>query len=295
MIKHIIDTRQLKDRAFLDGLFLKADRMREGIARGTDMRAHTGKIVCSLFYEPSTRTKISFDSAAKRLGAQVIGTENAREFSSEYKGETLEHAVLAIQDSYDVLVMRHPEDGAAKRAASVLNKTVINAGDGNNQHPTQALLDAYTIRQKLGRIDNLKFGFLGDLKHGRTVKSLAYLLAHMTGNVLFFISPSEFNIDEELLAYLTKAGVKYYQSDDIDNVLPKLDGLYVTRIQWERLQSKEEFARILDKYDDFCITTEKADCMKRDAIIMHPLPKNTTKSNGPPQKQPEVDKHPRAE
>lgn len=293
MIRHVIDTRQLKNRNFLEGLFLKADKFKEAIHDGNDSRIHAGKIVCSLFYEPSTRTKISFDSAAKRLGAEVIGTENAREFSSEYKGETLEHAILATQDSYDVLVIRHPEDGAAKRAALVSKKTVINAGDGNNQHPTQALLDVYTIRQKLGRTDNLKFGFVGDLSHGRTVKSLTYLLAHMKGNELFFISPAEFRLNQEILEYLAKAGVKYYQTDDIDSVLPILDGLYVTRIQWERIAS-QEFEKVLEGYDRFAITLERADKMKNDSIIMHPLPINNMKSSGHPEIHPEMDRHPHA-
>lgn len=294
MVKHVIDTRQLKDRAFLEGLFLKADKMKEDINNGNDTRNHIGKIVCSLFYEPSTRTKISFDSAAKRLGAEVVGTENAREFSSDYKGETLEHTILATQDSYDTLVMRHPEDGAANRAALVSKKTVINAGDGNNQHPTQALLDVYTIRQKLGRIGNLKFGFVGDLLHGRTVKSLVYLLAHMSGNTMYFISPEEFRLNQEILDYLSRVGVTYYQTDDIDSVLPVLDGLYATRIQCERLGSKELFENVLEKYDNFAVTKERADRMKGNSIIMHPLPINTNKSNGHPEITPEVDNHPRA-
>src|SRR3990167_4728319 len=140
MVSHIVDTRQLKNRQFLEGLFVRADYMKHAVENKNAIHKHNGKIVASFFYQPSTRTKMTFDTAAKRLGADVVGTENAKEFSSAFKGETLEHSLRAIEECFDAVVMRHDTAGAAKRAASMLKVPFINAGDGTNQHPTQALL-----------------------------------------------------------------------------------------------------------------------------------------------------------
>lgn len=293
MSKHVIDTRQLKSRLFLDGLFRRADEMKKMVAGGAGTRRHEGRVVASFFYQPSTRTKMTFDAAAKRLGAEVIGTENAKEFSSAFKGETLEHSLLAIQECFDVLVMRHDREGAAKIAASVLKVPVINAGDGTNQHPTQALLDLYTIKEFFGRIENLTVAFVGDVVQGRTIRSLAYLLANIDSNKLYFVSPKILGMPDEMRQYLKEKGVSFEETEDLEKVLPLVDVLYVTRLQWEYLKD-EERRKLSGEYNKFQITKEKADKMKDGSIIMHPLPINTEKSEGHPEIASDVDHHPRA-
>ena len=296
MVKHIVDTRQLKDRRFLEGLFSLADKMQEQVMNHSVERKHEGKVVLNFFFKiaSSTRTRTSFESAAKRLGADVVTIDNAEEFSSLFKGESLEHTLLATQGFFDAVVMRHPEDGGAKRAAYILNIPFINAGDGKNQHPTQALLDLYTLRQKFQRIDNLKIGFLGDIRQGRTIRSGAYLLAHGENNELVFISPPELGLPDDMKSYLLKKGTKFHETEDIDAVLPSLDALYVTRLQWEHIQDKEERMRLMESYKRFQITSKRANMMGRDSIIMHPLPINTQKSDGFPEITPDVDTNDRA-
>jgi len=169
-MKHIIESQQF-DRKLLGSLFSMADRLEK--KTGTPL---TGKVMAALFYEPSTRTRFSFESAMLRLGGSVITTENAKEFSSAAKGETLEDSIRVINNYVDVIVMRHYEQGASARAARVSAVPVINAGDGAGQHPTQALLDLYTIQKELGKIDGISIAFVGDLLHGRTIRSLSYLL-----------------------------------------------------------------------------------------------------------------------
>lgn len=289
MVKHVVDTRQLKDRKFLDGLFLLADEMQEQVRSHSVERKHEGKVVLNFFFQPSMRTRISFESAEQRLGADIVTIDNAEEFSSLFKGESLEHSFLATQGFFDVVVMRHSEDGAAKRAAYVLNIPFINAGDGKNQHPTQALLDLYTFRQKFQRIDNLKIGFLGDIKYGRTIRSLAYLLAHGENNELRFISPPELGLPDNMRSYLLNKGTKFYETEDLDAVLPNLDVLYVTRLQWEHVQNKEERRHLMEDCRRFQITSKRANRMGIDSIIMHPLPINREKSDGFPEITPDVD------
>ena len=293
MTKHILDTRQFKDRKFIDGFIEKTREMKEYIESGHAYSHHKGRIVCGLFFEPSTRTRTSFEAAAARLGAMPVFTENAAEFSSVYKGETLEHTVLATQENYDVLVIRHPENGSAMRAAKVSKKPVINAGDGGNQHPTQSLLDIFTIHEKFGKIDNLKIGFLGDLKNGRTVKSLTYLLAQFSGSELYYASPKSLALTEDIKEWLKKKNVKITETENVLDFLPFIDVLYVTRIQQERL-SEEDYENLTKSYDDFVIDSRKANMMKEGSIIMHPLPINREKSHGKPEITPAVDNHPRA-
>ena len=292
MAKHIVDTRQLKDRRFLEGLFSRADDLRANV--NAYSKTHEGKIVLSLFFQPSTRTKMTFDAAAKKLGAQVIGTENAREFSSVYKGETLEHSLLAIHDCFDLVVMRHHENGAAKRAAAVLDKPLINAGDGTNQHPTQALLDLYTLRQAFGRIEGLKIAFLGDAAQGRTIRSLAYLLANLKDNKLVFICPEELGLGEDMKSYLKEKKAGYEEMEDFEDAIADIDALYVTRLQWEYAKDEELKNRLMEIYKRFQVTSSIADRMKENSIIMHPLPINTEKSEGFPEITQDVDKNPRA-
>lgn len=294
MVKHIVDTRQLKDRKFLEGMFRSADEMKKSVANRESIDKHAGKIVGSFFYQPSTRTKMTFDAAAKRLGADVVGTENAREFSSAFKGETLEHSLLAVQQCFDAIVMRHHENGAAKRAAAVLGIPFINAGDGSNQHPTQALLDLYTIREHFGRIDDLNIAFVGDIVFGRTIKSLAYLLAHLQNNSLHFISPKSLALPDDLREYLLDRGVEFTETHKVTDFITNVDVLYVTRMQFEYVTDERQKNLFMEDYHKFQITKAHADAMKENSTIMHPLPINTDKSNGWPEIAPEVDSHPKA-
>lgn len=261
---NVIESQQF-DRQLLEKLFVLADRLEH------DPTDHLrGKIMASLFYEPSTRTRFSFESAMLRLGGQVISTENAREFSSAAKGETLEDSIRVINHYADVIVMRHFETGAAKRAADVSDIPVINAGDGAGQHPTQALLDVYTIKRERGGIDGLNIAMMGDLKNGRTVRSLSYLLSKYNDIHIHFISPPELIIGRDILAHLDEHHVLYKEHSNLEEVVGTVDVLYQTRVQKERFANRAD----ADKFDGlFRITKEVVAKMKSDAMIMHPLPR----------------------
>lgn len=262
---HILHTKQFSDFDVLEAIFQEADRMK-GLGR-TNL-AQDKTLLC-LFFEPSTRTRFSFERAMRNLGGASIATENAGVFSSFAKGESIEDTARVCSDYCDVMVLRHPEDGAAERAARVASVPVINAGDGSNQHPTQALLDIYTIKRELGRISSLRIGFMGDLKKGRTVRSLAYLLAKIGGNKLFFISPKELALGEDIRGWLGKK-TEIIETEEI-GVASELDVLYVTRLQKERHAAGAEFER----YSNYRVDARVLDVLPKDAIIMHPLPRNT--------------------
>ncbi len=229
-----------------------------------------GKIMASLFYEPSTRTRFSFESAMLRLGGSVITTENAKEFSSAIKGETLEDSIKVINNYADVIVMRHYEEGAAARAASVSKIPVINAGDGPGQHPTQALLDLYTIKREIGRTHNVAIAMMGDLKNGRTVRSLSYLLGKYKGIHIIFVSPKELKIGEDIKEYLKKHNVSFTETENMEESIKNVDVVYQTRIQKERFSHKKEYEKFKG-----CYTIDKkiVQHMKDKSIIMHPLPR----------------------
>ena len=227
---HIIESQQF-DIKTIKQIFKIADSFSKNIKQS--MR---GKIMASLFYEPSTRTRFSFESAMLRLGGKVISTENAAEFSSVAKGETLEDTIRVINNYVDVIVLRHFEKGASKKASLVSNIPIINAGDGVGQHPTQALLDLYTIKKELGQIDNLHIAMVGDLKNGRTVRSLVYLLGKYKNINISFISPKELCIGKDIKVYLDKHKVVYEELNDWNEILNKVDVLYQTRIQKERFK-----------------------------------------------------------
>ncbi|MDH4121711.1 MAG: aspartate carbamoyltransferase [Deltaproteobacteria bacterium] len=280
-IRHIIESQQF-DSGFLSALFQHSqDLSRSG--RGGPLGG-TGTIMASLFYEPSTRTRFSFESAMYRLGGNVITTENAREFSSFAKGESLEDSIRILSGYADIIVMRHNEIGAAKRAASISSVPVLNAGDGAGQHPTQALLDLYTLHQKFHRLDNLRVAMVGDLRYGRTVRSLAYLLAKFKGVHLVFVAPEVCQMHDDILAYLDRQGVSYENNTNLDAVLPQVDCVYMTRIQKERFLDLNEYAEAAGKYR---LSEENVHRMAPEAIIMHPLPRVEEIA-------PEVDSDPRA-
>lgn len=263
-MRHVIESQQF-DQAYLSELFALANA-----AEGSRDSSLRGRIMASLFYEPSTRTRLSFESAMLRLGGSVITTENAREFSSAIKGETLEDSIQVISGYADVIVLRHFEEGASKRAASVSSVPIINAGDGAGQHPTQALLDLYTIRRELGRVDDIAIAFVGDLKHGRTIRSLAYLLGKYRNVTMHFVSPENLRVGRDITEYLDRHKVPYEEHERIDDVLADLDVLYQTRIQRERLAKPADYASSGNSYQ---IGKDLVERMKERSIVMHPLPR----------------------
>ncbi|MFA6601634.1 MAG: aspartate carbamoyltransferase [Candidatus Paceibacterota bacterium] len=263
-MNHIIESQQF-DQKFVRKIFSIADRLE----KRTD-KSLRGKIMASLFYEPSTRTRFSFESAMLRLGGSVITTENAKEFSSAAKGETLEDSIRVVGNYADVIVLRHYEQGASYRASLVSKVPIVNAGDGIGQHPTQALLDLYTIKRELGKIDGLKIAMVGDLKHGRTVRSLSYLLGKYEDIQIHFISPKKLKIGDDIKEYLRRHGVIYFETEDLDSVVSTIDVLYQTRIQKERFENQSEYEKFKGCY---WIDKKLVAKMKRKSIVMHPLPR----------------------
>ncbi len=265
-IRHVVEVGQF-DRAGVEALFAAADRLR-ALPRGSDpLRGH---LLATIFYEPSTRTRLSFESAMLRLGGQVLSTENAREFSSAIKGETVEDTVRIVGGYADAIVLRHHEQGAAHRAASVAPVPILNAGDGPGEHPTQALLDLYTIRHELGRIDGLRVALVGDLRFGRTARSLARLFRLTTGSELVFVSPPAVPMGEDVRGELDAAGVRWREETNLAAVLPEVDVVYQTRIQKERFATPQEYAAASGHYviDDAALAR-----LGPEAIVLHPLPR----------------------
>ena len=261
--RHLVDPRAL-DRPLIDELLQRALAFETDAARC----GREGRLLATVFYEPSTRTRFSFEAAMHRLGGQVLSAESAGRASSAAKGESLEDAVRIIGGYVDAIVLRHPEIGAAKRAAEAAPVPVINAGDGAGHHPTQALLDLYTIRKELGRLDNLRVGIAGDLRHGRTARSLALLLSRFADNQLVLVSPPGLRMGDDILGMLN--GMSVQQTVALNEIVGSLDVLYQTRIQAERFESVEEFERYQGVY---VVTPELMRELPEHAILMHPLPR----------------------
>lgn len=228
-----------------------------------------GRVLASLFYEPSTRTKFSFDTAMLRLGGSVIGFSDPTT-SSVAKGETVADSVKTVSQYADVIVVRHPKEGTAHLMSKYADCPVINAGDGGHMHPTQTLTDLLTIRHIKGRLENLTVGLCGDLMFGRTIHSLVTCLARCTGMNFVFISPKELRMPEYVKQQLTESGLSYRETDDLEDAIPELDILYMSRVQRERFVSEEEYLRLKDF---FILTPDKVQCGKPDMIVMHPLPR----------------------
>jgi aspartate carbamoyltransferase catalytic subunit len=268
-LHHVIEAQQFDPPTLLD-LFHAAAEMENVVARGGSMEFQQ-RIMTTLFYEPSTRTRFSFETAMHRLGGRVISTENAAEFSSVAKGETLEDTIRILNGYADVIVIRHYEVGAAQRAAAASRIPVINAGDGPGQHPTQALLDLYTIRKEIGAIDGLRVAMVGDLAQGRTVRSLTYLLSKFNDIKIYFVAPSLLKMKEDILEHLRERHIWYAEETDLDKVLPEVDVVYQTRIQ------KERFGDRIADYEKcrgvYVITRDTLRRMRPKAIVMHPLPR----------------------
>jgi aspartate carbamoyltransferase catalytic subunit len=264
---HVLESQQFS-RELLDEIFERADAMRAEPLRVSGRLQ--GRIMAALFYEPSTRTRLSFESAMLRLGGRTMGTDNAREFSSAAKGETLEDTIRIVGGYADVIVLRHPNEGAAARAAAVSDVPVINGGDGKGQHPTQALLDLYTVKDELGRVDGVRVAIVGDLANGRTARSLAYLLSKYRDVELWFVAPPQVQMGQDIKDHLDEHEVSWHETHDLDEVLPKVDVVYQTRIQKERFPDEAAYRAVHGVY------RVDGDTMARlspYAIVMHPLPR----------------------
>jgi aspartate carbamoyltransferase catalytic subunit len=263
-LKHVVESQQFTVPLLMD-LFNRSRGMERVVARGGTLD-YQNKVMACMFYEPSTRTRFSFEAAMHRLGGRVLSTEHARAFSSEIEGEQVEDSIRIIGSYSDVIVIRHHEEGGARRASQVSPVPVINAGDGNGgQHPTQALLDLYTIYRERP-LDGLSVAIIGELDRGRSARSLAYLLAKFERVKIFFVSPPELQMKPDILDYLEEHGVRYELESEIDRVIGEVDVVYQTRIRPERLGG----SRVLKPY---AIDSAVLRRMKPDAMILHPLPR----------------------
>jgi len=279
-LNHIIESQQFKVPRIMD-LFERTNLMKKIVARGGTHDYHN-KIMATLFYGPSTRTRFSFEAAMLRLGGNILSTEQAQEFSSVIEGETLEDTIKIIGNYCDVIVLRHYEEGGAKRAAAVSKVPIINAGDGSGgQHPTQALFDLYTIHNECHTIDGLSVAFIGALDNGRTARSLAYLLSKFDRIKIYFIAPDEMQMKPDILEHLDEHNISYEKSNTTKGIIENIDVLYMTRIDRERLVSQN-----IDP-ESYAIDRSVLRRLKKDSIILHPLPRSVEIA-------PEVDKDPRA-
>ena len=279
-------------RSLIDILELSTEEIDELVAKASDIIAHPeayahkcdGKMLATLFFEPSTRTRLSFESAMLRLGGQVLGFSEANS-SSAAKGESVADTARTVSCYSDIIAMRHPKEGAPLVASMHATVPVINAGDGGHNHPTQTLTDLLTIYHEKGHFDNLTVGFCGDLKFGRTVHSLISALSRYKGIKIVLVSPDELKLPSYVKKeVLKKNGIEYVQTTDLESVMPDLDILYMTRVQRERFFNEEDYLRLKDSY---ILTPEKLVNAKKDLCILHPLPRVNEISVA-------VDKDPRA-
>jgi aspartate carbamoyltransferase catalytic subunit len=227
-----------------------------------------GHVIASLFFEPSTRTRLSFESAVQYLGGSIIGFASA-DTTSVRKGESLKDTILTVSNYSDLIVMRNPTDGSARYASEVSPVPIINAGDGANQHPTQCLLDLYSIRKTQGSLDNIHIAMIGDLKYGRTVHSLVQALS-LFGATFHFVSPESLKMPSAVKTWVKKAGLEYHQYTDIMDIMPIADILYMTRIQGERFPDPLEYEKVKNSY---ILENSMLETSKDSMRVLHPLPR----------------------
>lgn len=268
-LQHIVEAQQF-DREVMAQIFSVAREMEQVVKRyGSSILNR--RVMATLFYEPSTRTRLSFESAMRRLGGDVITTESAQEFSSAAKGETLEDTIRIIAGYADVIVLRHFESGASKRAAAVSPVPIISAGDGPGQHPTQALLDVYTIQREIGHLDDIRIAMVGDLANGRTVRSLCYLLAKYDNPNITFVAPEVVRMRDDIKEYLSRHSIDWCEVSDLADVASEVDVIYQTRIQRERFGDRVgDYEKARGRY---VIDRSILERMRDDAVVMHPLPR----------------------
>ncbi len=257
------------DRDYISYVFARAREMREMVQRVGSADLLKGYVLACLFYEPSTRTSSSFIAAMERLGGSVIPITQGVKFSSVSKGETLADTVRTLEQYADAIVLRHPDIGSAKLAADYASVPVLNAGDGAGEHPTQALLDLFTIREELGQIDGLKIAMVGDLKYGRTVQSLTKLLLHFNVS-LRYVSPEILRLPLNTMNQVIDVGLDVRETHDVADVIENADVLYITRVQKERFADLAQYEEVKDYYE---ITTELMEKAKEKMVVMHPLPR----------------------
>ncbi len=282
-LNHLISASQLPP-ARLRTLFALADTLQVQDRARSLPQALQGRILATLFYEPSTRTRLSFEAAMQKLGGSVLSVENARDSSSAVKGESIADTVRVVSGYADAIVIRHFQQGTAAAAAEASPVPVINAGDGAGEHPTQALADAYTIQHELGRLENLRVVLVGDLLYGRTIHSLLPLLAQFPGLEVDLVSPTSLRLPAPLAEQLRQRGVALRESTSMDDPMQDADVVYVTRVQGERFASAAEYERVKDAY---VLNLRTAERLKKAAVIMHALPRLHEIA-------PEVDLDPRA-
>ncbi len=227
-----------------------------------------GKLLANMFFEPSTRTRMSFETAMKRLGGDVVNLGDVKS-SSAVKGETLYDTMRMVDGYCDIAALRHPRQGAAQYAADACDIPIMNGGDGAGHHPTQTLLDLFTIRQAHGRLDGLTVALVGDLRYGRTVHSLSHALARFDCE-LIFISPNQLSMPTDIVSDLTESGAKITETDDLYSAIPEVDVIYMTRIQKERFPDDDEYAKVAGIYK---LTAADLTAAKGEMIVMHPLPR----------------------
>ncbi len=249
----------------LQEIFDLADQMKKNPENFTETLK--GKLIAVMFFEPSTRTRMSFEAAIERLGGKMIITENGKENSSARKGESLEDTIKILAGYTDAIVMRHSNDNSAKIAESVSKVPIINAGSGKSEHPTQSLLDMYTIREKRGSFDGIKVGILGDLKYGRTIHSLIEVLSLYNNVEIYALSKNAFELQEEYIEFMKEHNMKYKKCNSFDDMPKDVDVLYHTRIQSERFEG--DFGK-----EEFIINKKVLDTFSKDTIVLHPLPRN---------------------
>lgn len=264
--KSILDTDQFS-KEDLDFIIEKTHTMKTLLSTGKSFGILNGKLLASLFFEASTRTRLSFESAMERLGGRVISTVGFQ-FSSISKGETLFDTMKMVEAYADIAVIRHPTEGSSRIAAGAVKIPVINAGDGAGQHPTQALLDMYTIKSEKGTLEGLTIGFVGDLKYGRTIHSLIKLLKHYKVHV-YLISPEELKLPDNYKKDLTGSNVTYEETNDIHSIW-ECDVIYVTRIQEERFSDHKEFEKLKETYK---VNKALILASKKQTTVLHPLPR----------------------
>ncbi len=265
--RDILSVEQFSRRE-LEIIFTVAEDMRTMVERVGSLEILRGRVIACLFYEPSTRTSSSFIAAAERLGGQVIPISEVR-YSSVTKGESLRDTIRTLECYADVIVLRHYEIGSAAAAADVARKPIINAGDGAGEHPTQALLDIFTINEELGAIDGLTVTMVGDLKYGRTVHSLARLLSLFDVRINF-VSPDVLRVPQTIIDFLRQKQIPITQTSNLDDVLAQTDVLYVTRVQKERFEDPAQYDLVKDAY---VITPQTMSRAKQRMCLMHPLPR----------------------
>ncbi|MFW6075826.1 MAG: aspartate carbamoyltransferase, partial [Chloroflexota bacterium] len=265
---HVLSVGQF-DRDDIDRILARSDEMYRIGALSNDHRLR-GRVLATLFYEPSTRTRLSFESAMYRLGGEVISSEMAGETSSASKGESIEDTVRIVESYADAMVIRHPVAESVDRAAAVSSRPIVNAGDGAREHPTQALLDLYTIYRELGRIDNFTIALVGDLLYGRAPRSLASLLTLSRNVRIQLVSPPELEMALDVIRALDEAGVEYQIERDLDAVVGESDVVYMTRVQRERFPDPSSYDAVKRSY---VFGTEQMAAMRESAVLMHPLPR----------------------